>query len=58
MTYNDLYKVLSALTDEQRMQTVTVHMSEVDEFYPATSVRMSDTMIDQLDPGHFYLLVN
>lgn len=58
MTYNDLYRALSQMTDSERMQTVTVHLAFEDEFYPVNSDLMkSDSTNDVLDPGHFYLVV-
>ncbi len=55
MTYNDLFKQLSLLTDEQRMQTATIYSCIEDEYYAINNVNVSDTSIDVLDPGHIYL---
>lgn len=56
MTYNELFKKLSLMTDEQRMQTVTVYHWDMDEFYPIESTDISKST-DVLDAGHFFMEV-
>lgn len=56
MTYNELFKKLALMTDEQRMQTVTVYHWDMDEFYPIESTDISKST-DVLDAGHFFMEV-
>jgi hypothetical protein len=58
MTYADLFKKLSAMTDAQRLQTVTIHSGIDDEFFAVDSFLISDSSNDVLDPGHFYMEFN
>jgi len=57
MTYDDLFKKLSTMTDEQKMQTVTVQFTIDDEFFAVESLSISDSTNNVLDPGHLYLEV-
>jgi hypothetical protein len=58
MQYRDLLKNLSALTDEQLNQDVTVWQSDTDDYFPGTKLSISDDKNDVLDPGHPYLEVS
>ena len=60
MTYRDLLNELGCLSDEQLNQTVTVYLSEADEYYGVASdypMGISQSDNDVLDPGHFYLRI-
>lgn len=57
MTYNELFAQLAKMTDEQRMQTVTVYLNDNQEFYPVNHTGIVDDNCDVLDNGHFVLEV-
>jgi len=56
MTYQDLLNELKTLKPEQLNQTVTIHLTEIDEFMPVRAVSVSvEDVCDVLDPGHIVL---
>ena len=56
MTYLDLLNELKTLKPEQLNQTVTIHLTEVDEFKPVRAIFDEDGT-DVLDSGHVILEV-
>jgi hypothetical protein len=63
MTYKDLLAKLSALSEEQLEQTVTVYDANNDETYGCQDTGIVGTEDEQdlrpdgvLDDGHFYLI--
>lgn len=51
MTYRELLKILSEVSEETLDETVTVHL--MDEYFPVKDLIFADT--DVLDPGHAIL---
>jgi hypothetical protein len=51
MTYRKLIKLLNKLPDEQKDLSVTVYLSEADEFMPIESMEMVNNS-DVLDSPH------
>ena len=56
MTYQDLLNELKTLKPEQLNQTVTIHLTEIDEFMPVRAIFDEDGS-DVLDSGHIILEV-
>ena len=56
MTYQDLLNELKTLNPEQLNQTVTIHLTEMDEFKPVRTIFDEDGS-DVLDSGHVILEV-
>jgi len=56
MTYQDLLNELKTLKPEQLNQTVTIHLTEMDEFKPVRAIFDEDGS-DVLDSGHVILEV-
>ena len=56
MTYQDLLNELKTLNPEQLNQTVTIHLTEMDEFKPVRAIFDEDGSY-VLDSGHVILEV-
>lgn len=60
MTYRELLEELKHFTPEQLDQSVTIHVSGIDEFYSLVGdypLVESDETCDVLDSGHKYLCI-
>lgn len=58
MTYRELREYLQRrMTKEQLNQHVTIHMTEIDEYYSVNEVSVSEHECNILDPGHLVLEV-
>ena len=58
LTYLELQAVIATMTDEQKKQDVTIHLSQTNEYYPLVCyfpIVQSDDGSDVLDVGHYYL---
>lgn len=56
MTYRDLAKIISEMTEEQKDMTVTVNIVDYDEFIPVENFSTRDTD-GILDENHPYLTI-
>lgn len=56
MTYRELLKKFSNLSDEELDQDCSIWLSGVDEYMPLTST-VTTLVTDVLDKGHFVLVV-
>jgi hypothetical protein len=59
MTYRDLWNKIELMTTEQLDLPVTVHLSDIDEFFPVDHLELTDAAQDEdrLEDGHPILVV-
>lgn len=57
MTYCQLIRQLSNLTNDKLDNDVTVYSRVEDEYYPARSLNLSTVDCDVLDEGHPFIVV-
>ncbi len=59
MTYRELAKMISHMTEEQKDQDVTVYVSGVGEYYPLIGDYPFVTAAanDTIDEGHYYMVI-
>ena len=54
MTYAQLERVISEMTDKEKQQDVTIYSVNDAEYYPAQYIKIN-TVNDVLDEGHYYI---
>ena len=55
LTFRDLAARIAKMSDEEKDMSVSVFVSDVDEYYPAQDVLIASDLDDVLDEGHPFI---
>ena len=57
MTYEQLKKIIEAMSAEDRQKSATVYVDMIDEYLPITGIDFTNSECDVLDNSHPILIV-